>query len=161
MTDPLTSQDLEAYLDQHKIDAEIVTPEVSTPTVEAAAEAVRVSPDQIVKTLLFLIEDRPVLVIASGLGRVDQRLLGQHFEISRRKIRFADPDTVVALTGYPVGAVPPVGHREPFPVLVDPAVLEHEEVYAGGGSDHTLIRLNPRDILKHNQAKVVSIQKQD
>jgi prolyl-tRNA editing enzyme YbaK/EbsC (Cys-tRNA(Pro) deacylase) len=159
----LTPDDLQIYLTEHQIEAELVLLEEPTPTVEAAAKVVRVTPDQIVKSLLFLIqiagtEDRPVLVIASGTGRIDRPKLGAHFGVNRRKTHFADADTVLELTGYPVGAVPPLGHKHPLEVLVDPAVLEHKVVYGGGGSDHALLRLDPQEILKHNQASVIPLQ---
>lgn len=173
MTDPLTTKDLQDYLQVHHIEGEIVFQDLPTPTVEAAAEAVQVSPDQIVKTLLFLIEgqpdeegglrtadgSRPILVIASGLGRIDRRLLGQYFGISRRKTHFADPETVQELTGFPVGAVPPIGHRQRISVLVDPAVMDYPVVYGGGGSSKALLRMTPADILAYNDAEVVAIQK--
>ena len=155
---PLTPQDLESYLTEHQIDGELIHLSVPTPTVETAAEAVSVSPDQIVKSLLFLINGQPALVIASGLGRIDRRLLGSHFGVSRKKTSFADAETVLTLTGYPVGAVPPLGHREKIRVLVDPSVLEHETVYGGGGSETSLLRLKSQDILNHNQAEVVPLQ---
>ena len=155
---PLTPQDLESYLTEHQIDGELIHLSVPTPTVETAAEAVSVSPDQIVKSLLFLIDGQPALVIASGLGRIDRRLLGSHFGVSRKKTSFADAETVLTLTGYPVGAVPPLGHREKIRVLVDPSVLEHETVYGGGGSETSLLRLKSQDILNHNQAEVVPLQ---
>ena len=155
---PLTPQDLEMYLTKHQIDGELIHLSVPTPTVETAAEAVNVSPDQIVKSLLFIIDGHPALVIASGLGRIDRRLLGSHFGVSRKKTSFADAETVLALTGYPVGAVPPLGHREKLQVLVDPSVLEHDTVYAGGGSDTTLLRLQSQDILKYTQAEVIPLQ---
>ena len=155
---PLTPQDLEMYLTKHQIDGELIHLSVPTPTVETAAEAVNVSPDQIVKSLLFIIDGQPALVIASGLGRIDRRLLGSHFGVSRKKTSFADAETVLALTGYPVGAVPPLGHREKLQVLVDPSVLEHDTVYAGGGSDTTLLRLQSQDILKYTQAEVIPLQ---
>ena len=116
--------------------------------------------DQIVKSLLFLIEGGdPVLVIAAGTGRIDRRKLAAHFGINRRKTHFADAETVLELTGYPVGAVPPIGHRQPLDVLVDPAVLDHETVLGGGGSGQALLRLDPQDILRLNQAEVLSLQK--
>ena len=155
---PFTPQDLEMYLTEHQIDGELIHLNVPTPTVETAAEAVSVSPDQIVKSLLFIINEQPALVIASGLGRIDRRLLASHFGVGRKKTSFADADTVLTLTGYPVGAVPPLGHREKFPVLVDPSVLEHETVYGGGGSDTCLLRLKSQDILNHNEAEVVPLQ---
>jgi prolyl-tRNA editing enzyme YbaK/EbsC (Cys-tRNA(Pro) deacylase) len=166
MSAPLTPDDLTTYLTEHTIHADLVYLEEHTPTVETAAAAVSVSPDQIVKSLLFMIEMpegemHPVLVIASGTGKIDRRLLGAHFGVNRRKTIFADAETVLTLTGYPVGAVPPIGHRERLEVLVDPAVLKHDEVYGGGGSDRTLMRLAPQDILQHNQAEVVPVQKDD
>jgi prolyl-tRNA editing enzyme YbaK/EbsC (Cys-tRNA(Pro) deacylase) len=159
MDTPFTPDDLEGYLIEHGIEAEVIRLEAPTPTVETAAEVVGVSPDQIVKSLLFLIEEHPVLVVASGLGRIDRRLLAKHFEINRRKTHFAGADTVLALTGFPVGAVPPIGHRTALEVLVDPAVIEHQVVYGGGGSDSALLRLDPQLILAHNNAQVISLQK--
>ena len=159
MEHPLTPDDLEAYLTEHDIMAEVIRLEDPTPTVETAAEAVGVSPDQIVKSLLFLIEEHPVLVIATGLGRIDRRQLAKHFGINRRKTHFADADTVLSLTGFPVGAVPPIGHRTPLDVLVDPAVMAHCVVFGGGGSVSALLRLDPQLILMHNRAKVVPLQK--
>jgi len=158
MSVSLTPQDLESYLTEHQIDGELIFLETPTPTVETAAEAVRVSPDQIVKSLLFIIEEQPVLVIASGMGRIDRRMLGSYFGVSRKKTCFADPETVLSLTGYPVGAVPPVGHREKLRVLVDPSVLANDTVYGGGGSETTLLRLPSQVILNHNQAEVVPLQ---
>lgn len=158
MSVPLTPEDLTLYIKQHNIDGEVIELDVPTPTVEAAAEALGVHPDQIVKSLLFLVEDQPVLVIANGTARIDRRLLGKHFGVSRRKTIFADPETVIKLTGYPVGAVPPIGHRTAIPALVEPDILKQEIVYGGGGSGSALMRLHPDDILAHIQAEVVSLQ---
>jgi len=158
MSFSLTPQDLETYLTEHQIEGELIYLEVPTPTVETAAEAVRVSADKIVKSLLFIIEDQPVLVITSGLGRIDRRLLGRYFGVSRKKTSFADAETVLSLTGYPVGAVPPLGHRQKLHVLVDPSVLVNEIVYGGGGAESVLMRLPSQEILVHNRAEVVALQ---
>jgi len=160
MSTPLKPEDLTLYLQQHDIDGEIILLDVPTPTVEAAADALNVGPEQIVKTLLFLVEEQPVLVIANGTVRIDRRLLGKQFGVSRRKTTFADSETVVELTGYPVGAVPPIGHRTPIPALIEPDILNQEIVYGGGGAESALMRLKPADILAHNQAEVVSLQKE-
>ncbi|MBN2045527.1 MAG: YbaK/EbsC family protein [Anaerolineales bacterium] len=159
MVNSLTPDDLEMYLIKNQIQAEVIRLDAPTPTVETAAEVAGVSPDQIVKSLLFLIEAHPVLVIASGLSPIDRRLLAQHFGTNRRKTHFADPHTVLALTGFPVGAVPPVGHRTKLDVIVDPSVVEHPVVYGGGGSDSALLRIAPQLILEHNRAEVVPLQK--
>lgn len=160
MSTHLTPQDLEVYIQQNNIDAEIIILEEYTPTVEMAAAAVNVSPEQIIKTLLFSVDGQAVLVIANGTGRIDRRLLGKHFGVSRKKTSFAGPDTVLELTGFEVGAVPPLGHRTSIPVLVDPSVLAQEIIFGGGGADNALMRLKPQDILQFNQAEVVSLQEE-
>lgn len=160
MPAPLTPDDLEDFIRQHGLNAEVLRLDAPTPTVEAAAEAAGVSVDQIVKSLLFLIEGGdPVLVIAAGTGRIDRRKLAAHFGTNRRKTHFADAQSVLELTGFPVGAVPPFGHRQSLGVLVDPAVLEHDTVLGGGGSGQALLRLDPQDILRLNRAEVLSLQK--
>ena len=110
--------------------------------------------------VLFMAIDEPVLVIASGPARIDRRALADYLGLNRRKVEFAKAEQVLAITGYPVGAVPPLGHRQKIRVLVDPGVLEHQEVYGGGGSGQALVRLNPQDILDHNQAEVLKLQEQ-
>jgi len=160
MTDPLTPDDLEAYLIENGIDGAVIRLDAPTPTVQAAAEVIGVHPDQIVKSLLFLIEEHPVLVIASVLGRIDRPKLAKHFGVNRRKTHFANAKTVLALTGFPVGAVPPIGHYTDLDVLVDQAVMAHEIVYGGGGSDSALLRIDPQVIRKHIQiGVVVSLQR--
>jgi prolyl-tRNA editing enzyme YbaK/EbsC (Cys-tRNA(Pro) deacylase) len=64
---------------------------------------------------------------------------------------------VLDLTGFEVGTVPPFGHRRPLRTLLDPRVLEFDEIYAGGGTHHSLVRLNPQDIAKITQAEIIDL----
>ena len=66
----------------------------TTPTVETAAEAVNARPDQIVKSILFLVEGKAVMVISCGLGIVDRRIVAAHFGTNRRQVRLPDAETV-------------------------------------------------------------------
>jgi len=158
MSSPLTPEDLKEYLSQHEIAGEVVALTTPTPTVETAAEAVGVEPEQIIKSLLFLAIEEPVLVIASGTARVEWKMLADYLGISRRKLNMADPATVQELTGYPVGGVPPIGHRQPLRVVMETAVLGHEWVYGGGGSEHALLYVQPSQLAAHLQAEVVDLQ---
>ncbi len=121
---------------------------VDTPTVPAAAAALGVQPAQIIKSLLFLVQDAPVLVIACGDSPVDRRALAGRFGVGKKQIKLADAETVLAYTGYPVGGVPPFGHRQAVPVLLDRAVQAWDVVFGGGGDDRTLLRIAP-DALAH------------
>ncbi len=150
--------DLQAYLDAHQIPGEILILARPTPTVETAAQAVGALPDQIVKSILFLLPDQPVLAVSCGLGRIDRRVIAKYFGVGRKRVKLADAETVLRVLGYPVGTVPPFGHRQQILTLLDQPVLAHEQVYAGGGEHNALVRLPSAEILKHTQAEVLDLQ---
>ena len=132
----MDASDVQQYIETHDIQAEIVRLDEHTPTVEAAAEAVGVQPAQIVKSVLFVIKEgeedyRPLLVIANGLSRISYKALADHLDVSRRRLRMARPKQVLQLTGYPVGTVPPFGHTQTLPTLLDEGLTEQDEVYTG------------------------------
>jgi prolyl-tRNA editing enzyme YbaK/EbsC (Cys-tRNA(Pro) deacylase) len=157
MPEPLTPGDLHAFLEAHAIPAELITLDVLTPTVETAAAAVGCRPEQIVKSILFLVRGEPRLAITCGTQRVDPRALAAHGGVGRKQVKLADAETVLDVAGYPVGAMPPFGHRRPLPTLMDPSVLEQPEVYAGGGSDSALLRIRPELIRRHAAAEVLAL----
>ncbi len=153
----LGPDDLQAYLTQEGIKGELIYPDTPTPTVETAAEALGVSPDQIVKSILFVVKDEVVLAVACGVLRVEKRVISAKYGVGRKKVKLADAETVLEKTGYMVGTVPCFGHRTPIPTLLDPRVLEHNEVYAGGGGENAMVRLNSTDILKYCNAEVLDL----
>lgn len=155
----LTPRDVQSYIDQHDLKAELIYPTVPTSTVEAAAQAVGAPPDRILKSLLFWIDDEPILVIAKGPTRVEQRLLADHFKLGRKRVRLIDAQGVLEITGYPVGAVPPVGHLRALKTLMDQSVLEEQEVFAGGGAENCLMRVSPAELHAHTSATIVNLQK--
>lgn len=158
----LDDADLVHFIQENDIDAELLFLEDETPTVEAAADAVGVAPQQILKSLLFVIKEdeddlRPLLVIANGLSRVSYKKLAEHQGVSRRQVRIARPKQVEKMTGYPVGTVPPFGHPRPLPTLIDEGVLAQSEVYGGGGAINALLRLDTAELQRVVQADVVSL----
>ncbi len=151
---PLGPKNLQAYLDDHDIAAEIVYPGEPTPNVPAAAEALGVEPDQIVKSLIFLVHDKLFLIYGCGTRRVDMDRLAERLHVSREHIRLADADEVLELSGYAVGTVPPLGLKTPMPAFMDPAVEAQDVVYAGGGGISALLKIAPADLLKASRAEV-------
>jgi prolyl-tRNA editing enzyme YbaK/EbsC (Cys-tRNA(Pro) deacylase) len=144
----LTPSDLAHFITEAGIAAELVPMALETPTVPAAAAALGVAPAQIVKSLLFLIRGEPVLVIASGDALVDRRPLADHFGCGRKQVKLADAQTVLEITGYWVGGVPPFGHLTRVQTLMDRAVLAWDVVYGGGGDDRTLLRITPEELAR-------------
>lgn len=170
MTTPLTPTDLQAYLAQHAIAARLVGDIGHTPTVPAAAAALGVAPDQIIKTLLFeldggqrAVEAPPaVVVIGNGEHRIDKKALGRHFGLNPKRVKLASAATVLTLLGYPAGGVPPFGHRTTLPVLVDQRVVTAGERYGGrlfggGGDDLTMLELSLSDLLRIHAPHVLPL----
>ena len=151
----LTPDDLHQYIEEHGIEAQLLRDVGETPTVLDAARALNVPPEQIIKTLLFLVDGQPVVYITNGPERVDPRLLARYFGVGRKKVKLADAETVLRLTGYPAGGVPPFGHKTPLPVLVNARVLSLPVVYGGGGDDRTMLRVTPEELVRVTRATVI------
>ncbi len=161
-----TPLDLQRYLTEAQIAAELLPDLGDTPTVPAAAAVLGVEPDQIIKTLLFLIEEPaeaiPVIVISHGERRVDKKLLANHFAVGTKRVKFAPADVVLDLLGYPAGGVPPIGHKTPIPVLLDASVVRAAEqfggiLFGGGGDDRTMLRITLAELLRVTIPTVVTI----
>jgi prolyl-tRNA editing enzyme YbaK/EbsC (Cys-tRNA(Pro) deacylase) len=97
-----------------------------------------------------------VLTITCGPAYVERRALASLYGVGRKKVKLASPETVLQETGYPVGGMPPFGHRQPVTTLIDHRVLENPEVYAGGGQI-PLIRLSPLTIVQAAQVQVLDL----
>jgi prolyl-tRNA editing enzyme YbaK/EbsC (Cys-tRNA(Pro) deacylase) len=84
--------------------------------------------------------------------------LADHLGVSRKRLRLANSEQVLAITGYPVGTVPPFGHRQRLETLIEQRVLAQQVIYVGGGEINALLRLESRDLLAATQATVVSLR---
>jgi len=145
--------DLADFILEHDLQAEIVAPGAHMPTVDAAAAAMKVAPEQIFKSILFQAKDgQCVMVVACGNGRVDLERV--RAITGFQGLKLAKPDVVFAKTGYPAGGTPAVGHREKFPVVVDTRVAAQEWGYAGGGQPEFLVKIRSADIIRLTGAGV-------
>jgi prolyl-tRNA editing enzyme YbaK/EbsC (Cys-tRNA(Pro) deacylase) len=154
----LTTSDLQSYIEQHAIPARIVHPPFPTPTVPDAARAMNVAPEAIIKSVLFIIRrTEPLLIIANGEQLINPRAIAARFDVGKRQVRIATPEQVLDWTGYPAGGVPPFGHPRPLPTWIDPAVMEQDIVYGGGGDDMVLLRIQVDDLLSAVNAQLVSV----
>jgi prolyl-tRNA editing enzyme YbaK/EbsC (Cys-tRNA(Pro) deacylase) len=108
----------------------------SAHTAADAAAALGVEEAQIAKSLVFLADDEPVLVVLRGVDRVDPARVGA--VLGAAKVRRGDADTVRAATGFAIGGVSPVGYREGLRVLIDPALARHPVVWASGGTPNAV-----------------------
>ncbi len=157
MLKELGTQDLKVYLEKNSISGELLILNVPTPTVETAAKALGVEADQIVKSIQFMIEGNPVLALGCGLTMIDRRLVGKHFEVGRKKVKMANAEAVSEYGGYPIGTVPPFGHRVQIPTIMDRKIFGFEEVYVGGGAHNAMLRIKATDVQQFSKAVVLDL----
>src|SRR3954452_12044491 len=135
------------------LEVDVMTLAQPTRTVAEAASAVGCDNAQIAKTLVFVADGDPVLVVASGAHRVDLDLLADVFDVAQ--IRQASPEEVRVATGYPVGGVSPVGC--PLPIAFDETLLEYDRVFAAGGDGNTLFQVSPRTLADALHVRVARV----
>jgi prolyl-tRNA editing enzyme YbaK/EbsC (Cys-tRNA(Pro) deacylase) len=153
----MNSTDLARFIEQQEIEAQILHLKSETPTVAAAAEVLDVLPDQIIKSVLFLADGRPVLVIANGLTRIQRKKLADFLNLSRRRVKMADSEQVNDIAGYVIGAVPPFGHPQRLQTLIDQGVLQQDEVFGGGGEINALMRVTVPELQRVTGGQIVDI----
>ena len=154
----MDEQDLTYFIQKQGIVAELVLLETETRTVEAAAAAVGVSPEQIGKSILFIADGQPVLVIANGPARVGYKLLADYLGISRRQLKLAGATQVLETTGYPVGTVPPFGHKIKIRTILEAKVMTQQELFTGGGSIQILLQIKVDELLRATAAEIIPLQ---
>lgn len=123
----------------------IIIPERSSATVAEAAEALGCEPGMIAKTLSFLIDDKPVLILVEGMARIDNKKYRTRFGA---KAKMIPADLVETLIGHDIGGVCPFGINEGVTVYLDESLKQHSIVYPAAGTDHSAVRLSIADLEK-------------
>lgn len=158
---PLTTEHVQAVLAEYEYDFEILSFDASTATSEMAAAAIGCTVGQIAKSMCFMINGEPLLVVASGTNSVDDRKLAKRFEVGRKKVKFAKPDQCIEIFGYAPGGVPPVGHRTPnIPVLLDNDLQPYDNIYAAAGTANINFGLTPQQLAEITNGTWVDVAKE-
>lgn len=159
---PLTPKDVQAALEQLQLDVEMTFFEESTATSQMAADQIGCKLGQIVKSLGFMIDDNPVLVLASGDGMVDDKKLATMYSVGRKKVKTAKPDQLIAVWGYAPGGVPPFGHRtNGFPIHIDESLKRFEVVYAAGGAHNAIFAIPLATLVEKTGGTFADVRKPD
>ncbi len=111
-----------------------------------AAMAIGVDLGQIVKSLVFAVDGEAVVALVSGDNLLDEAKLARVAGGGRAWRE--DADTVRDATGYPVGGVPPFGHREPLRVFIDEDLLTFDELWAAAGTPHCNFAITPAELVR-------------
>lgn len=136
-------------------DLEIILFNESTHTSELAAQAVGVEVAQIAKTLMFLADGHPVLVVTCGDRKIDSKKLGK--ALGAKKVRFADSDSVMRATGFEPGGVCPFGLDPSVVLCVDRSLYDYDVVYAAAGTANSALPVAPERLREIIRARIVDV----
>ena len=126
------------YLETKGYADHIIELEASSATVQLAAEALGVEPGMIAKTMSFLVDGVPILILTEGTARIDNRKYKDQFHV---KAKMIPADAVEAYIGHAPGGVCPFGINEGIKVYLDESLKCFETVYPAAGNDHSAVRL--------------------
>jgi prolyl-tRNA editing enzyme YbaK/EbsC (Cys-tRNA(Pro) deacylase) len=137
------------------IPGDIVVLPDSAATAPLAAAALGVEVGAIANSLVFWVDDAPLLVMTSGAHRVDTKALAAR--IDSGKIARATPEQVRAATGQAIGGVAPAGHPSPIRTVVDETLADFPEIWAAGGTPHTVFPLTFDGLVRLTGGEVVKV----
>ncbi|MDR1622816.1 MAG: YbaK/EbsC family protein [Synergistaceae bacterium] len=126
-------------------------------TVEDATEAVGAPAEEILKSLVFLVDGRPTLVLMSGANRVDLKAVAR--EAKGKKVKMAVPDYVFENFGFKVGGVPPIGYPIQMQALLDEDLFRYPVVWSAAGTDHAFFPIEPARLLELTKGVKVFLKK--
>lgn len=129
----------------------------STHTSELAAAALGVEAAQIAKSLVFIADLKPLLVVTCGDKKIDSRKLAK--TLGAKKVRFADAETAEAATGFPPGGVSPVGLATEIPLYLDQSLWDYQTVYTAAGTANSALPLSPDRLQELTGASVIDVCK--
>lgn len=139
---------------------QVVELEASTRTAIEAAQAAGCEVGQIVKSLVFMLAREgqpaaPILVLVSGTNRVHEKHLGR---LLGGALQRADADYVHDVSGFAIGGIPPLGHKNPMITFIDEDLLQYEVVWAAAGTPNAVFSVHPQELMRISSAQVVNVK---
>lgn len=140
MTQHPTASKVQDRLRDRGLDVEVRTLDESTRSAAEAAAAIGCQQGQIVKSLVFVTDEGPLVCLSAGDRRVDPERLP-------RGARTANPDEVREATGFAIGGVPPLGHDRELATIVDASLRRFERVWAASGTPRSVFEVATDDLV--------------
>jgi len=148
---------VQAALDARGLDIKVVEFTASTATAIEAAAAAGCELGAIVKSLLFLVDGQPTLVLVAGDRMADHKKLAARFDVGKKRVKLADAETVLHVTGYEIGGVPPVGHNSALLTVVDESLGRFETVWAAAGAHNAVFPIAFAKLIEITGGQVATI----
>lgn len=156
----MTPTHVQAALDGWKLGIVIHFYDTPTATSQQAADNIGCELGQIVKSLAFLIDDQPIIVLTSGDQRVDDKKLAALYSVGRKKVKAASAEQCVDIYGYPPGSVPPLAHRTAgIAVYIDNSLRRYTQLYAAGGAHNAIFPITLQQLQQITGGQMADVVK--
>ncbi len=151
-----SAQSVQNILIEKGLPLKVVELAATTRTALDAAQAIGCEVAQIVKSLIFCTKEtkRPILVLASGPNRVDEKIIEQNVG---EKIIKADADFVKEVTGFAIGGIPPIGHTQLIETYIDEDLLCYDQIWAAAGTPNAVFSLPSKELVPLTHGKIITI----
>ena len=146
----MSIEKVKAYFKQYDMENRVLEFDISSATVELAAKAVGCEPCRIAKTLSFLVEDKPVLIVTAGDVKIDNPKYKAQFST---KARMLSPEQAEIMVGHAVGGVCPFAVNDGTTVYLDESLKRFETVFPACGSSNSAIELSIPELEQHSGMK--------
>ena len=138
------------HLKKHGLENRIMEFDISSATVVEASKAINCKEEEIAKSLSFIVDDKPILIIISGNSKIDNSKFKKEFKTKAKMIPF---DNVEKLIGHAVGGVCPFGINKDVEVYLDKSLKKYETVYPACGSSNSAVKLTLEELEKTSNYK--------
>lgn len=146
-TKELSIEKVKNYFNQFGMENRVIEFNVSSATVELAADALKCEPCRIAKTLSFMVGDKPILVVTAGDAKVDNQKYKAQFGTKAKMLK---PEETVALIGHAVGGVCPFAVNEGVSVYLDISLKRFDTVFPACGSGNSAIEMTIAELEKYS-----------
>jgi len=148
---------VQASLNEFGFELNVVELSDSARTAQEAANAIGCTVSQIAKSLVFKgrTSQKPILIIASGSNRVNEKAIKEQIGENLDK---ADANFVLEHTGFAIGGIPPIGHKNLITTLIDEDLMQYEEIWAAAGTPNVVFKLTPKILVEITNGRIVKIK---
>ena len=146
----MSIENARAHLAKYGKDKDIIEFSTSSATVKEAAADLNTEEGRIAKTMSFMLSDGPIVILAAGDGKIDNRKFKDRFHEKAKMISSGDVENII---GHPIGGVCPFGVKENVRVYLDESLKRFDYVYPAAGSRNSAIKLTIPELEKTSEYK--------
>jgi len=152
-----SAEKVQSVLNEFGFELNVIELSDSTRTAQEAANTIGCTVSQIAKSLIFQgkTTKNPILIIASGTNRINEKAIKEYIG---EKLGKADADFVLEHTGFAIGGIPPIGHKNPIATFIDEDLMQYEEIWAAAGTPNAVFKLTPKILAEITKGNIICVK---